>query len=82
MLTQLLLLLLIALGWKTTREQLTGREARLVLSAFALYCLVCTSQSICNASTSAGGLFGRDSRLCEAYNLAEYVLQSLILLGT
>jgi len=81
MLTQLLLLLLLALGWKTNREQLTGRETRLVQSAFALYLLVCTSQSICNASTTDGGLFDRDSRLCEAYNLGEYVLQSLILLG-
>lgn len=80
MLTQLLLLLLLAMGWKTSREQLTARQTRLVLLCFGVYVLVCASQSVCQAGVASGDPFGM-SRLCETYNLGEYILQSIILLG-
>lgn len=78
MLTQLLLLLLIALGWKTNREQLTSKETRMVLMVFVIYAVVCIGQSSCEASPGGNGLLGR---LCQSFNLTEYVLQSLILLA-
>lgn len=76
MLTQLLLLLLIALGWKTNREHLSSREARFVLMVFVLYAGVCVAQSACEASSVL--VF---ERLCQSANLFEYVMQSLILLA-
>jgi len=75
-LSQLAVLFLISLGWKVTRNQLSGREIRLLLGSFGLYVCFSSSQAACPDSDS-----GQTRKICEAYRLTEYVMHSIILLG-
>lgn len=73
-LSQLAVLFLISLGFKVNRSRLSGKEVRLLLITFGLYVSLSSSQAACVGSVS-------DDQLCQAYELSEYVMQSLILLG-
>ena len=74
MLSQMGILFLISLGFKVNRESLSGKEVRLLLLIFGMYISLSSSQAAC-----AGNM--TEDKLCQAYELSEYVMQSLILLG-
>lgn len=111
MLSQLAMLVFLALGYKVHRPTLSTREVRLFILAFGLYIALSSSQAACEngggdgrtmavATTSTSSAFsssppsslpiiviqqgqgpGQEDKLCQAYELSEYVMQSLILLG-
>ena len=71
MMLQLLLLFLVGLGWKVTRADITAREKRLIVLSFGFYFLFILLASSC----------GDDQENCAPYELAEYVVHSLLLLA-
>jgi hypothetical protein len=67
----LAVLLLAALGWSLTRDELTSRESRLFIVIFSLYFFLALIKANCHA----------DNDLCKAYLLTEYVMKSFLMLG-
>jgi hypothetical protein len=65
-------MLLAALGWSLTRDELSSREHRFMGMSFLFYLLTALMKATCNSETED---------VCKAYMLTEYLIKSVMLLG-
>ena len=57
----LAVLLLTSLGWSVTRDALTRREVRMLVSTLSVYVAIASVKAFCNdGSAAAGGASGDD----------------------
>ena len=69
----MIVILLISVGWGISRRRLSVREQRLLLSSSVVYGTILVFDSFCFEDRSVG---------CRAFELTEYIIESLIFLLT
>ncbi|GLD96714.1 hypothetical protein PINS_up005397 [Pythium insidiosum] len=67
----LVVMLLAALGWSLTRDELSRREIRLISVSFGCYFCIALAKASCDF----------EDDVCKAYMLTEYIIRSVMMLG-